>query len=172
LWLQDSFTSGIRLIDKPNNFLIACIKFKLIIIMKKQIMKSMKNKTFIYFIFILTVSLLSNPFTGIQAQSTKAADDIYVNYVGSTGGHPVFLLSFDNKDKHYEQLRISNKDGVTLYKEKLTNGIFTKRFQIDIPSEESVELILSFTDKEGKQIQKYIVNSNMLMVRNVEVTKL
>jgi hypothetical protein len=47
-----------------------------------------------------------------------------------------------------------------------------KRFQIDIPSEESVELILSFTDKEGKQIQKYIVNSNMLLVRNVEVTKL
>ncbi len=69
-------------------------------------------------------------------------------------------------------MRISNKEGLILYKEKLIEENFTKRFQIDIPFEESVELILSFSDKEGKQIQKYVVNSNMLMVRNVEVTKL
>ena len=140
--------------------------------MKKHISNSKKN-TIINF-FILIFFLLFNPFSNtLQAQgSLKSGDEIYVNYVGTSGGQPVFLIRFNNKDKHYEHLRISNKEGLILYKEKLIEEKFTKRFQIDIPSEESVELILSFTDKEGKQMQKYVVNSNMLMVRNVEVTKL
>ncbi len=140
--------------------------------MKKQISNSMKNTTRNF--FILTLFLLFNPFSNtLQAQGAiKSGDEIYVNYVGTSGGQPVFLVRFNNKDKHYEHLRISNKEGLILYKEKLIEENFTKRFQIDIPSEESVELILSFTDKEGKQIQKYVVNSNLLMVRNVEVTKL
>jgi hypothetical protein len=96
--------------------------------MKKQIMNSMKNKAINYFIFIFTVSLVSNPFTGLQAQpSLKSSDEIYVNYVGSTGGQPVFFLRFNNTVKHYEHLRISNKEGLILYKEKLTNEIFAKK---------------------------------------------
>lgn len=140
--------------------------------MKKHISNSKKN-TIINF-FILIFFLLFNPFSNtLQAQGAlKSGDEIYVNYVGTSGGQPVFLIRFNNKDKHYEHLRISNKEGLILYKEKLIEENFTKRFQIDIPFEESVELILSFSDKEGKQIQKYVVNSNMLMVRNVEVTKL
>ncbi|MGI8598603.1 MAG: hypothetical protein ACR2KB_05035 [Chitinophagaceae bacterium] len=139
--------------------------------MKKQIMHS-RNTTLNF--FILTLFLLFNPFSNtLQAQGAlKSGDEIYVNYVGTSAGQPVFLVRFNNKDKHYEHLRISNKEGLILYKEKLIEENFTKRFQIDIPPEESVELILSFTDKEGKQMQKYVVNSNMLMVRNVEVTKL
>ncbi len=138
--------------------------------MKKQIMHS--RNTILNF-FILALFLLFNPFSNtLQAQGAlKSGDENYVNYVGTSGGQPVFLVRFNNKDKHYEHLRISNKEGLILYKEKLIEENFTKRFQIDIPSEEAVELILSFTDK-GKQIQKYVVNSNMLMVRNVEVTKL
>ncbi|MBA2329807.1 MAG: hypothetical protein H0V91_09320 [Flavisolibacter sp.] len=140
--------------------------------MKKHISNLKKNTTLNF--FILTLFLLFNPFSNtLQAQGAiKSGDEIYVNYVGTSGGQPVFLVRFNNKDKHYEHLRISNKEGLILYKEKLIEENFTKRFQIDIPFEESVELILSFSDKEGKQIQKYVVNSNMLMVRNVEVTKL
>lgn len=140
--------------------------------MKKHISNLKKNTTLNF--FILTLFLLFNPFSNtLQAQGAiKSGDEIYVNYVGTSGGQPVFLIRFNNKDKHYEHLRISNKEGLILYKEKLIEENFTKRFQIDIPFEESVELILSFSDKEGKQIQKYVVNSNMLMVRNVEVTKL
>jgi hypothetical protein len=140
--------------------------------MKKQIMHSMKNITFKF--SILSFIVFFNLFSGsLHAQGVlKTGDEIYVNYVGSSGGQPVFLVKFYNKDKQYEHLRISNKDGVVLYKERLSEENFTKRFQIDIPSEESVDLILLFTDKEGKQVKKYIVSSNMLMVRNVEVTKL
>lgn len=142
--------------------------------MKKQINMSMKNTSSKFLFFLFTAVFFISPvFNNVQAQDLiKSGGDVYVNYVGTSGGQPVFLVRFNNTDKHYEHLRISNKEGLVLYKEKLTGENFTKRFQIDIPSEESFELILTFTDKEGKHTQKYVVNSNMLTVRNVEVTKL
>ena len=140
--------------------------------MKKQINKSVQHKVkTILFLSVITIFLFSPVINKLHAQQSPDAD-IYVNYVGNAGGQPVFFVKFKNSNQAFENLQVSNKEGQILYKEKIKGKLFIKRFQVDIPAEEPVELILSFSDKEGKQIQKYVVSSNMLMVRNVEVTKL
>ncbi|HVK96636.1 MAG TPA: hypothetical protein VM368_02410, partial [Flavisolibacter sp.] len=129
--------------------------------MKKQatntVSNSIKSSSVLLILFI---SLFLPVAQQAQAQSFNASTNVVISYIGTINGQPVFNVAFDNAKKLFYELAIADDQGTLLYSEKLKDQLYEKKFQLDTPEMDDIRLVLTLTDRKGKQKQVYLVDSN------------
>lgn len=129
------------------------------------------SKTARVFAIAAVTVLLSNTVDA-QSQNVKSLPpDVFIRYAGSNKGEPLFQVQFDNKNKEVLDLSISDENGVELYRERVTQESFSKKFLVDIPDYDNLKLFLNLSNKKGKE-KTFVINSNSHVTRDIEVTKL
>lgn len=137
--------------------------------MKMQIGNIFSKKTLVY---TVAATLLCVPVFSLQAQDggKKNPPEVFVKYDKTYAQDLLIQVQFENKDKEYLDLMITDMDGNFLYSEKVSSEKFSKKFQVN-PEYDKVKLYLSVIGRHGNT-EKYLINNRVQSVHDVEVTKL
>lgn len=134
--------------------------------MKKQVAK--------HLIRFALASLLLATVAPVMAQdgirSTPPA--VSINYIGTVDNQPIFQIEFDNKNEELFNLSIKDDQGIVLFNEKFKDKKFSKKFQLEKPTEDNVKLTFTIAADKEKQSQSFEINTNVRVIQDVVVTRL
>jgi len=137
-------------------------------IMKKQIVRVMNVKTMVA---VVLVALLFTA-NAASAQKTDATPALNVSFLGKLNDQPVFQLGYNNNSNEAYTITIKDAQGYVFFQETVKASVYTKKFMVDIPETEGVDLIITLTDKRGNEKQLYRLNGQVKETYDLSVTKL
>jgi len=96
-----------------------------------------------------------------------------LTFIGNIKNQPLFQLNFTG-EANYDEYTITIKDeaGITLYRENIKGGSFTKKFLINTEELGNTTLKFEIASKNSKSSVFYEVNRSSQVVEKVEVSKL
>jgi hypothetical protein len=106
-----------------------------------------------------------------NAQYTATQPGLNVAFSGKINNLPVFKVDYVKTCTDDYFLSISDAQGYVFYEETLKQTSYTKKFMIDIPEAEGVDLVVTVTDRKGKEKRTFHINSRQSHVNDLVVTK-
>lgn len=138
--------------------------------MKKQFVFSSKRNALARFGF---AALLFLNATLAFAGGGKGDDPVVnIRYVGAVEDRARFQVDLVNDNDEAYLLAIQDEFGTYLYKEKITNRTFSKRFEWLNEGMNATKLVFSLTGLKSKKTQVYEVATEVRTVRDMVINKL
>lgn len=100
-------------------------------------------------------------------------DDPFVNirYIGAVEDRTQFQVDLVNDNEEAYLLAIQDEFGNYLYKEKITNRTFTKKFEWLNEGMNATKLVFSVTGLKSKKTQVFEVATEFRTVRDIVINK-
>jgi len=112
--------------------------------------------------------------TGASAHGEKSDPPVaQLKYLGNIENQPVFQLDL-NAAKEVNDFLISIKDelGETIYSERVTAKVFTRKFRLDTETLNDDQLRVEVRARGNKKAEVFTINRNTRFVEEASVTKL
>lgn len=129
---------------------------------------NMRNLLTLSLALVLSVTLNASPVTPINPNQ-----QVELRYAGTIDNNPVYQLDLVNREpKGTVLVSISDKNGVTLYRENVSATSFSKKFLInrDELGNEPVRVEISFSG--DKKVVLYEINSSTRTQTENTVTRI
>jgi hypothetical protein len=123
------------------------------------------------FLATSSVALSLQPFL-VSAQNVDRDPKVAVRQTNSINGMPVFQVLVDNADAQWYELSISDMNGVVLYTETINAASYSKRFQIEEPAAENLEVVVQPLRRKGKRTHTFLVSNPGFTGSDIVVSKL
>lgn len=110
--------------------------------------------------------------TTVKAQKTESTPALNVQILGKMKDQPVFQVMYSNPANETYNLSIRDAQGYVFYETTIRANDFQKRFLVDIPESEGVELFIILTDRKGNERQVYKINGTVKQTYDLSITKI
>jgi hypothetical protein len=93
-------------------------------------------------------------------------DKPHISYIGNSNGQPVVQVILKNEQENNCKLILQDPEGNILYSSSFKEKSYHKKFLIDNPSQQNIELTV--TIYQGKQKQKQVVKITNALITDVQ----
>ena len=120
---------------------------------------------------VMAVSFVSNTATAQKQNFYVSKTNPLIKYLGTIQDKLLFQidLKMDSDDKMFVSIR--DEDGNTLFKEKVADKSFTKKFAFEKEELEGKTLTFIIHTTKGDEYQSFQVSRNTRLVEDVVITK-
>jgi hypothetical protein len=122
------------------------------------------------FVRFSVAALFMMSLTSASANDTDPF--VNISYAGTVKNQAQFQFDMVNDNTESYMLIIQGDDGVVLYKEKIDQRTFTKKFALDNSENLTSKLVFSVTGLKSKKSQSFEVKPQVRTVQEVVITKL
>jgi hypothetical protein len=136
--------------------------------MKKHISNPRTAITKLFYFFSMTTILFP---PAVMAQDKAGQPVVIVRNALPIDGAPVFQVQIEKDKKSFYDLSISDPEGTVFYAERIHNTVYLKRFKIDMPGTENIKLVVKITDKSGKDLQTFYIDTKTNMQYDMVVSR-
>jgi hypothetical protein len=138
--------------------------------MKKQFVSNSTKANFVKFgAAVLLMMNLSQASAKTPVKDTEPF--VNITYAGLVKDQAQFQFDMVNDNEESYLLTIQGEDGTVLYKEKIDQKTFTKKFVLDNSELNTTKLVFSVTGLKSKKTQEYEIIPQVRTVRDVIISK-
>lgn len=132
-------------------------------------MKTYISKTKLVALALVTLFATSTTLTAFAGNDDDRKAEI--SYVGNLNDLPVYRLKLNNNTTETYNIIVSDKEGNTIYSEKISGKNIVRNYQFDGEAYGNYELTFTVSSNKGKTVSVYNISKSKKMVDEILVNE-